>query len=165
MGRGREARRDRLVQAGGARAVLDRYTREFEGAETLEGADEEALWEKVRDFTPRFLAEQAGGAVVRVSCTLTELGSVIDEMNVPVVARAGSGVCYGYFADCESAASWVDGAANRGRRAVLEFVPAGGCPAGIQWPNADTDFVIMERIKQMFDPDRLLNRGRLYGRL
>ncbi|MCL4851299.1 MAG: hypothetical protein KJZ78_07925, partial [Bryobacteraceae bacterium] len=27
------------------------------------------------------------------------------------------------------------------------------------------DFEIMKRVKQMFDPSNLLNRGRLYGRI
>jgi FAD/FMN-containing dehydrogenase len=33
------------------------------------------------------------------------------------------------------------------------------------WPAPGGDFEIMKRIKQMFDPEGLLNRGRLYGRL
>jgi FAD/FMN-containing dehydrogenase len=33
------------------------------------------------------------------------------------------------------------------------------------WPAAQEDFALMERLKLLFDPQRQLNRGRLYGRL
>jgi FAD/FMN-containing dehydrogenase len=37
------------------------------------------------------------GAVVRASCTLKELEGVLASFEGPALARAGSGVCYGYF--------------------------------------------------------------------
>lgn len=154
-----------LVQAGGNHAALDRYSRQLEGAEAVEGTEEAALWESVREFTPRFLDEHAEGAVVRVSSTLAELSSVMEEMNTAAVARAGSGICHGYFAGWESAADWVEEAADRHRQALLEFVPEHGCHGRQRWPAPGSDFAVMERIKQMFDPKRLLNRGCLYGRL
>ena len=33
------------------------------------------------------------------------------------------------------------------------------------WPEPGGDFAIMKRIKHMFDPEGLLNSGRLYGRI
>jgi FAD/FMN-containing dehydrogenase len=33
------------------------------------------------------------------------------------------------------------------------------------WPATGEDFALMERLKLLFDPQRLLNPGRLYGRL
>ena len=87
-----------LIQAAGSRRVLDRYSREFEGAQALEGAEEEALWHKIRELTPQFLAEHEDGAVVRVSCTLSDVGRVLESLPTPALVRAGSGVCYGYFA-------------------------------------------------------------------
>lgn len=154
-----------LIRAGGSQAVMDRYSREFPGALSVEGPEEEALWEKVREFTPRFLTERSDGAVMRVSSTLTGLPAVLQEFLVPVVARAGSGICYGYFDQCRAAADWLTGARQRGWKAILECVPEGGCPGVEQWPCPGDDFAMMEMIKQMFDPGHLLNKGRLYGRL
>ena len=33
------------------------------------------------------------------------------------------------------------------------------------WPEPGNDFPIMEKIKHMLDPQHLLNKGRLYGRI
>jgi FAD/FMN-containing dehydrogenase len=33
------------------------------------------------------------------------------------------------------------------------------------WPAPGPDFELMKRIKHMFDPEHLLNRGRLYRQL
>ncbi|MCW5981538.1 MAG: FAD-binding protein [Bryobacteraceae bacterium] len=154
-----------LAQAGGSPAVIDRYAREMAGAEALGGEEEEALWRSVREFTPRFLAGRERGAVVRVSSKLGELQAVMNELDVPVVARAGSGVLYAYFDECGQAAAWLADAARHGRRALLEFGPLNGSGGVERWPNPGPDFAMMERVKLLFDPNRLLNRGRLYGRL
>ncbi|HEV2690124.1 MAG TPA: FAD-binding oxidoreductase [Bryobacteraceae bacterium] len=144
-----------LIQAGGSRAVLDRYSRELAGATVVEGEEEVALWNGVREFTPQFLREHAEGAVVRVSCGLSEVGRVMESLPVPSVARAASGVCYGYFADAREAV----------RKGVIEFAPAGVRESTELWPEPGSDFAMMKKIKEMFDPHGLLNRGRLYGRL
>jgi len=148
-----------LIQAAGSRSVLDRYSREFEGAQTLEGADEEALWQKIRELTPQFLAEHEYGAVVRVPCTLSEVGRVLESLPTPALARAGSGVCYGCFA---RASEILDPPV--GKR-VIEFAPQPFRESHDLWPHPGNDFAMMKTIKQMFDPQGLLNRGRLYGRI
>ncbi len=152
-----------LIRAGGNRAVVDRYSREL--TQPVEDSQEGLLWEKVREFTPRFLAENSEGAVVRVSSTLTGAYEVLRELPVAAVVRAGSGVCYGHFSDWREAAAWMAKAEQRGWKAVVEHLPAGGREGLQPWPRPGDDFAMMERIKKMFDPDHLLNRGRLYGRL
>jgi len=154
-----------LVRAGGNQGVIERYTRELAGAEAVEGAGEKSLWEKVREFTPEFLAAHAAGAVVRVSSTIAGLREVLPEFQVPALARAGSGVCYGYFGDGESACAWITGARQKGWRTLIEHRPASGGLECAQWPDPGDDFGMMNRLKQMFDPRGLLNPGRLYGRL
>ncbi len=153
-----------LVQAGGSESVVGRYSSELTSADIFEAEAEAALWEKVREFTPAFLAAEPGGAVVRLSTTISGIASVVAKLDVPAVARAGSGVVYAYFDHCGHACSWVNEAGNRGLRPVVEYVADSGC-ADNRWPVTGTDFSMMEKIKQMFDPDGLLNRGRLYGRL
>lgn len=148
-----------LVQSAGSRKVLDRYSREFEGAQELEGADEEAMWGKIRELTPQFLAEHEDGAVLRVSCTLSDVGRVLESLPTLALARAGSGVCYGYFA---RASEILDPPV--GKRAI-EYAPQGFRESRDLWPQPGADFAMMKTIKQMFDPQGLLNRGRLYGRI
>jgi glycolate oxidase FAD binding subunit len=153
-----------LIQAGGNAAVLDRYGRELNGA-PLEGDAEANLWERVREFTPEFLAGNSDAAVVRVSGLLSQAGPIVESFEGAVVARAGSGVCYGYFAAADGAAEWIRKTSGCGWKAVIEFAPAAR-KAGLDlWPTPGGDLELMRRIKGMFDAAGVLNTGRLYGRI
>jgi len=97
------------------------------------GDEEAALWHEVREFTPRFLAGNPGGGVVSVSTSLTSMCGAMEQLQVPVTARAGSGVFYAHYAT---------------------NAPAMGLGG---------DSATMAKVKNMFDPENLLNPGRLYG--
>jgi glycolate oxidase FAD binding subunit len=156
------------IQAGGNAASIQRYDRELSQLAdliALEGGEEEAFWRQVRNFTPSFLESHGDGAVVQVSCTLKELAEVVRSIGVPLVARAGSGVCYAYFAGAGAATAWVAIGTVRGWKAVISFAPESRKSTLELWPSVGSDFEIMKRVKQMFDPKYLLNRGRLYRRI
>ncbi|HEY1337008.1 MAG TPA: FAD-binding oxidoreductase [Bryobacteraceae bacterium] len=156
------------VRVGGNSQVVNRYERELsqhgEGV-ALEAARHKTLWQYIREFTPRYLAEHADGAVVRASCTLKELEAVIGAFDGPAVARAGSGVCYGHFEECEAAARWLTAFTGRGGKGVIEYSPEACKNAVDLWPAPGSDVEIMRRVKQLFDPSNLMNRGRLYRRI
>jgi glycolate oxidase FAD binding subunit len=114
-----------LVRAHGNAAVLERFTRELDG---LHIADV-SVWDEVQEFPAR------PGNVVPTSMKLSEMANAMDQLRVPAVARAGSGVILAHYRDNAPAPGWHG------------------------------DLAMMERVKQMFDPERLLNRGRLYGRI
>ncbi len=143
-----------LIQAGGSAAVLDRYSRELGWARAVEGAEEDALWEEIREFPARFLETHENGVVVRTPCALSEVGGVMEGLPRPAMARAGSGVCWGYYSKAEDL-----------RPGVIEFAPQSVRESFELWPRPGSDFAMMKKIKQMFDPGSLLNRGRLYGRI
>ena len=48
---------------------------------------------------------------------------------------------------------------------VVEFAPENRKEEMALWPAPGQDLEIMKRIKHMFDPQLLLNRGRLYSRI
>jgi glycolate oxidase FAD binding subunit len=150
-----------LIQAGGSCAVLDRYSRELPAAQMLEGDEERKLWNEICEFTPRFLSENSRGAVLRMSCSLSEVGRVLDWMPAKALARAGSGVCYGYFPQVQELALLTD----FGSGSVIEFAPQSFRETADLWPVPGSDFAMMKKVKDMFDPQGLLNRGRLYGRI
>jgi len=135
--------------------VLERYAREMRTAQAFEGEAEEKLWTEVREFTPAFLKSNAEGAVVRISCALAEVGNVLEALPPTALARAGSGVCYGFFEN------WSD-AAGRG---LIEYGPGEARLPSDSWPAAGGDFAIMKKVKEMFDAQSLLNRHRMYGLL
>jgi FAD/FMN-containing dehydrogenase len=74
-------------------------------------------------------------------------------------------VLWVHFPDCEAAQTWVRQMAQRGYCAVIEFAPPERKAQLEMWPAPGPDFSLMQRLKDHFDPHRLLNRGRLYGRL
>ena len=145
---------------GGNEALMARCERELE-ASPVPGA----LWNDIREITPRFLERFPDGAVVRISARLDQIGNVLEELPVPAIARAGTGVIYAYFARGDAAAKWLRQANARGWKGVIEFASEHARAAYDLWPEPGSDFAIMRKIKHMFDPDLLLNRGRLYRHL
>ncbi len=156
------------LRAGGNAAAVERYERElapFADGLAFEDERQQTLWRHIEDFTPSFLAEHQDGAVVRASCTLKDSEAVMERWTGPGIARAGNGVCYGYFERSQAAAEWMAGETGRAVKAVVEFAPDRYRRDMELWPSVDGDFEIMKRVKHLFDPRNLLNRGRLYRRI
>lgn len=156
------------LRVGGNARAIERYEHEvtpLAGAKAFEDAAHASLWQHIQEFTPRFLRTHPDGVVVRASCTLKVLEAVMASFSGPAVARAGTGVCYGYFEQSAAAAGWMADALRRGWKAVVEFAPEERKPALDLWPSPGGDFELMRRIKNLFDPANLLNRGRLFNRI
>lgn len=152
------------IRAGGNAAAVDRYERELAGTGdgiAFDGERQQTLWDHIGDFTSWWLNGRPDGAVVRASCTLKEVEALMASFPGPAVARAATGVCYGYFERAGDAASWL---AGPGRRvgAVVEFSPEPWKRAAELWPLHGGDLELMRRVKNLFDASNLLNRGRLY---
>jgi glycolate oxidase FAD binding subunit len=153
------------LQASGNAKVVERWEREMPGAAALRGEEETALWERVREFTPRFIERHSDAAVARVSVSLRDVAEVVTRTDQPLVARAGTGVVYVHFVEAAHAVQWLQEGISYGWAGVLEWVSQRPIPAEQQWPNPGSGFETMRRIKTMFDAGGLLNRGRLYGRI
>jgi glycolate oxidase FAD binding subunit len=156
------------LRVGGNASAVERYEREFSqfgGTRAFENDHQRVLWRHVEDFTPAFLAAHDDGTVVRASCTLKVQEAVMASFPGAAIARAGSGVCYGYFDRFGAAGEWLARAARQGWKAVVEFAADDRRSAADLWPLPGGDLEIMKRVKNMFDPSNLLNRGRLYRRI
>jgi glycolate oxidase FAD binding subunit len=97
--------------------------------------EDDSVWEELSQFPRRFIAENPGAKIVTMAMPLSKMLATVEKLTVPFVARAGSGVVYAYHSE-----------------------------DGPETPLA-SDFATMTKVKEMFDPERLLNRGRLYGRI
>ncbi len=156
------------VRAGGNAGAMDRYQREFSafsGMTCQEGDESDsrnAFWHQVQNFTPRFLHAHDDGAVIRASCTLKDSEAIMQAFPGPAIARAGSGICYGYFETGAAAAAWLAARKDRSSKAVIEFASETVRRSLDLWPSPGADFELMKRVKDLFDPKNLLNRGRLY---
>jgi glycolate oxidase FAD binding subunit len=152
------------LRLAGNMAAVERCRRELANRDALvlEGKDEARFWKQVQDYTPHFLEKFAQGAVVRASCTLAQLKDMISSFETAAIARAGSGVCYAYFTRADAAARWLTAATRSGWKAIIEFAPDDQRDRLDLWPAPGTELEMMKKIKQMFDPNHLLNRGRLF---
>ena len=148
-----------LLQTGGSAAVMARTARELEGARQLDGDRERELWTSIREFTPAFVSGHDEAHVARVSGTLTETAAVLASCAGPVVSRAANGVSYLHFENSAEAREWMARPETAKWRYVFEY----GEPA---WNGVfGSDFEMMRAVKDLFDPGRLVNPGRLYGRI
>jgi glycolate oxidase FAD binding subunit len=152
---GLPARHSLLVEALGSPKVLDRYQQELNTWQTTDNT----LWAQVREFTPAWLGAHPGGQVLRISTTLQGMIEAIrrQPMESPIVGRGGNGITYVH--------SPGNATLPPGLKGVVEFSPAQRPAAEVLWPSPGKDLSLMMKIKHYFDPDGLLNKGRLYGRI
>ena len=152
----------------GNQAVIDRSIREaesFGSLKTLSVEEEQRFWSALYGITPRHLEKFREGAVVRVSTTLADCGEALGSVEGPGHAHAASGVVRAWFTRPDSASRWLAAALKRGWKGVVEFSAEAARQNLTLWPGPGGDFAIMREVKRMFDPENLLNRGRLYGQL
>jgi len=157
------------IMFAGNEAVIERSIAEASTlgpARALAVDEEQRFWNSLHAVTPRFLEKfRDGGAVLRVSTTLAECGEALASVQGPALAHAASGVVRGWFTRPEAAARCMADGVKRGWKTVVEFSSESARPNITLWPDPGGDFAIMKEIKRMFDPENLLNRGRLYGHL
>ena len=97
--------------------------------------EDDTVWDEVREFSRNFLLSNPDGKLVAMSMPLSQMPGAAERLGVPFVARAGSGILYAHH---------------------IKDAPEA---------QLASDFATMTKVKEMFDPERLLNRGRLHGRI
>ena len=101
--------------------------------------------------------------MARVSTTLAECGDALGTVEGPGHAHAASGIVRAWFTRSDQASRWLGASVKRGWKGVVEYSGEAAKSQLTLWPEPGGDFALMKRIKQMFDPEGLLNCGRLYG--
>jgi glycolate oxidase FAD binding subunit len=153
---------------GGNQAVIERSLKiaETMGKVRSLSADEEIkFWSFVRNATPTHMDKFAEGAVVRVATPLSEVKDALASAEHPAMAHVGNGIVRQWFTRPDTASKWLTAAAAKGWKGVMEAAGEGAKSSLELWPASGGDFAIMKQIKHMFDPEGLLNSGRLYGRI
>ncbi len=152
---GLPARFSLLVEALGSEAVLARYQRELPSWQVTGNE----IWAQVREFTPGWLAAHPAGSVLRVSTTLMGIEPALAQLpaDAAILGRAGNGILYVHTSGPATIPTGLKGA--------IEFSPSQRPAAEALWPAPGSDFFLMKKLKDYFDPDSLLNPGRLYGRI
>ena len=158
------------VRAVGCEATLKRYRQELPQADALTGTEEEALWTRIREYSPEFLERRPDGVVLRISSKLDGLTEAMEGIADPFITRLMAGVSYVYLTSWTGAAPILSRIQRLRVPAAVEYAPQAvrtnyelwHIPDGAAHKNA---FDMMKKVKQMFDPHSLLNRDRLYGRI
>ena len=132
-----------LLQAGGSEAVMERYTRELGGAEIRE---DDEIWPRVREFTPDWLREHPKGAVVRVSTTLQGVSGAMRGAQADPLWRVPE------MASCTSIIQTRRKLGLAVRREQSSLLPKSAKRSLTLWPQPGSDFPVMQKIKQLFDP-------------
>jgi glycolate oxidase FAD binding subunit len=138
-----------VLPVGGSAVVIDRYKRELSAYHV---APNDMLLGRISEFSATFLAQHPKGAVARLSTRLQGLLTLLETEKRPLVVRAANGVAYLHLQNASEPFAGVLEAGEE-RKAV------------VQWPEPGGDLAVMEKIKRMMDPQHLLNKGRLYGRI
>ena len=190
----REAPFSLAVHAAGPEPAVERVRRELpemvrhEGGTTiafLDGDRERQFWNAVQETTPAALRLRREIAVLKISAILSQLPTVVEEahrtaaqhgLGSAIVARAGTGIVYCYLwpqsggdlstermaMACEILLSDAE---RLGGYAAIEWCPFELKSTLRQWGPVGDDFALMQRLKREFDPERLLNPGRLFGKI
>lgn len=158
------------IRAGGSKMVMRRYERELSHCDRLMAADESAWWSQVREFPADFMRRQPNGVVLRIGTTLSDLGTLLRSVSGVFISRAAIGVTYVYVSSWQGVPAFWQSALKNRWTAAVEFAPDEDRNTKELWlqrsvGKSDVSFAMMKKIKQMFDPNNLLNRSRLYGRL
>jgi glycolate oxidase FAD binding subunit len=158
------------VRAGGSRRVLARYARELAGSEQIADAEEKTWWMQVQEFTGEFLRRQPSGVVLRIGTKLKDLGALLRVFSGTSISRAATGVTYVYLTSWQGVAGLWREAQQNAWNAAVEYAPDESRVGKELWLDAPGEarvnsFDMMKKVKMMFDPDHLLNRARLYGRI
>jgi glycolate oxidase FAD binding subunit len=158
------------IRASGSSAVLKRYARDLTGSLELTEDQDSSLWQQICEFSAEFLTREPAGVVLRVSTPLKDVGTLARLVSEPCISRCGSGITYIYLSSWQDVPPLFKAATEHGWSAVIEFAPDEIRSANELWrlPSSTAGaeaFAMMKNVKQMFDPENLLNRGRLYGRI
>ena len=166
-----------VTQVTGNSRAIDRYQREYERLAkesqipTFSALREDAaagVWDAIQNLTPGAAGER--GCILRLSTQPSRLSRMFEAAvsangPLPLVARAGAGVGYAYCSNSNSARHLVERSHAEGLRVVVESSPPEEKEKLLLWPRPGPDFALMERLKDSLDPHRVLNPGRLFGRL
>lgn len=158
------------IRAGGSKLVMRRYERELSCSEHLTGTDEKSWWSQMREFPADFVRRQPNGVVLRIGTTLSDMGMLLRSVSGVFIARAAAGITYVYLSSWQGVPVFWESAMKNRWSAAVEFAPDEDRSTKDLWllrtaSGSDSSFAMMKKLKQMFDPNNLLNRSRLYGRL
>lgn len=142
--------------------------------EDLEGKDQEHFWNAIREHTQGTLTCKAAILVSQIATYLKHVERVCQrhELEAAVVAHAGNGVLYIELRPGDALPRVIEAIAELRQfaREARGSLVVERCPVDTKrqlevWGEPGTDFRMMQRLKQQFDPTGTFVKGRFLGGL
>lgn len=163
-----------LLRYANAPAVIERLRASLDLPEAVDPELEPYLWLRLREWFHHQVTGYADGALLQLSTVHSRLFADAASLGGRVMARAASGVIYASYRDSETALETMRFLERQGRTVTLlsasepvrESLAArtlGAERAARTGTPMPGDFALMEKVKAHFDPQGLVNRGRLHG--
>ena len=148
-------------------AALARELQRFGTAEILDDADSHGLWRSLRDVAPLAAPGDRARTIWRVSVAPSAAPGFLAAIRKTLDARSvldwGGGLVWLAIAGAEDGGAAAIRAALRSGHATLIRAPdALRASVPVFRPRPPAVEALTERLKDSFDPKRILNRGRMY---
>ena len=148
-------------------AALARELQRFGTAEILDDADSHGLWRSLRDVAPLAAPGDRARTIWRVSVAPSAAPGFLAAIRKTLDARSvldwGGGLVWLAIAGAEDGGAAAIRAALRSGHATLIRAPdALRASVPVFQPRPPAVEAVTERLKDSFDPKRILNRGRMY---
>jgi glycolate oxidase FAD binding subunit len=140
----------------------------------LEGSEQKQFWQTIRQQMQGTLTCKICLPVSRIAAYIHELENICQEqqLNATIIAHAGNGILYVELSPHNQEKQVVTAIAELRQLAqnfkgnlVVECCPTQVKPHLSVWGEPRSDFFLMQRIKQQFDPHGLFVSGRYIGGL
>lgn len=152
-----------LLRYANPPSVIERLRTSLDLPEPVDPELEPFLWLRLREWFHHQVSGYADGVVLQLSSLHSTLFPDIALMGGRVLARAASGVVYASYNDAESAMDTMRHLEANGRKViVLSASPELRALRKLS-STKPADFPLMETVKRHFDPQNLVNAGRLHG--
>ncbi|MCW5965929.1 MAG: FAD-binding protein [Bryobacterales bacterium] len=123
------------------------------------------IWQRVREWLNARAQSHADGVVLQMATANSRVFHDANALGGQVVARAASGVVFAGYRDTDTAMDTLQYLETQGRRVVVLQAPQLTREQRTLWVGPQTDLPMMRKLKDYFDPQRMVNPGRLYGRI
>lgn len=121
------------------------------------------VWQRIREWLQTRAMGHSDGVVLQMATTNSRVFHDANAMGGQVVARAASGVVYAAYRDSQSALDTLQYLETQGRKVSVVQGPQITREQSKLWVGQQTDFNVMRKLKDHFDPSGLVNQRRLYG--
>lgn len=177
------------VEAAGSRRVIERYARTLEELGRATGAPAASLqpdvaeggWERITDFRAHVAGLFPGAVILRVVFLISQIDDYVNrarqeceraKARLAVLAQPGSGVVHLVLTEAPATADAVvlvetlrRAATGLGGALVIERCSPEMKTRIDVWGRPGSDFEIMRKLKQVWDPKGILSPGRFLGAL